>query len=199
MSRGPDFFDLVGDDGSPEELEELLRAHDLLLAAGPPPELSPRLAEAPGMRSRSSWIPRRRRGAAFLLAAGVAAVAFGIGFYSGDRGSNEFSASRESIHMHAAQPNSLATASIQLGHPDEVGNWPLQLRVSGLKKLPKGVWYELFLTEHGKIKAWCGAFSVASNGRTSVRMSVPYKLEDGVGWIVTTSQRTPKPQVLLTT
>jgi hypothetical protein len=198
MTRTPDFHDLVGDEGSPEELEQLRRTHDMLLAAGPPPELSPRLAEAPGTRNRSSWMPRRR-GAAFLLAAGIAALAFGIGFYSGDRGSSDFSAGRESIHMHATKPNSLASASIQLGHPDEVGNWPLRLRVSGLEKLPKGVWYELFLTEGGKIKAWCGAFSVSSDGRTTVRMSVPYKLEKGVGWVVTTSQGTPKPQVLLTT
>jgi hypothetical protein len=199
MSRDSDFFDLVGDEGSPEELERLRRAHDMLLAAGPPPELSPRLAEAPGTRNRSSWMPRRRRGTAFLLAAGVAAAAFGIGFYAGDRGSSDFSASRESIHMHAVQSSSLASASLQLGHPDEVGNWPVLLHVSGLKKLPKGVWYELFLTEDGKIKAWCGAFSVAKDGRTTVRMSVPYKLEDGVGWVITTSKRTAKPQVLLTT
>jgi hypothetical protein len=199
MSKTPDFFDLVGEEGSPEELEQLRRTHDMLLAAGPPPELSPRLAEAPGTRNRSSWMPRRRRGAAFLLAGGVAALAFGIGFYSGDRGSSDFSAGRESIHMHATHANSLASASIQLGHPDEVGNWPLQLRVSGLKKLPKGLWYELFLTEGGKIKAWCGTFSVSPDGRTTVRMSVPYKLEDGVGWVITTSKRTPKPQVLLTT
>ena len=46
-ARTPDFLDLVGDEGTPEELERLRRAHDLLIAAGPPPELSPRLAEAP--------------------------------------------------------------------------------------------------------------------------------------------------------
>ena len=53
----PDFFDLVGDEGTPEELERLRRAHDLLVAAGPPPELSPRLAEAPSGIGRTSRLP----------------------------------------------------------------------------------------------------------------------------------------------
>ena len=34
MSRTPDFRDLIGDEGSPEELARLRRVHDLLLAAG---------------------------------------------------------------------------------------------------------------------------------------------------------------------
>ena len=87
---GPDFHELVGDEGTPEELAKLRRAHELLVAAGPPPELSPRLAEAPAAIGRTSWLPRRRRGAAFALAAGVVAAAFGVGFLIGDRGSSEF-------------------------------------------------------------------------------------------------------------
>src|SRR5262249_36852154 len=47
VMKEPDFRELVGDEGTPEELAKLRRAHDLLVAAGPPPELSPRLAEAP--------------------------------------------------------------------------------------------------------------------------------------------------------
>src|SRR5438445_220147 len=72
---GPDFHDLVGGEGTPEELAQLRRAHELLIAAGPPPELSPRLAEAPSAIGRTSWLPQRRRAAALALAAGVAAAA----------------------------------------------------------------------------------------------------------------------------
>ena len=89
--RAPDFFDLVGDEGTPEELAQLRRAHDMLLAAGPPPELSPRLAEAPAALTaagRSTW--GRRKGTAFLLAGAVAAAAFGIGYLVADRGSSGF-------------------------------------------------------------------------------------------------------------
>jgi hypothetical protein len=200
--RTPDFFDLVGDEGSAEELEQLRRAHDLLIAAGPPPELSPRLADVPGTRAgaRSSWGPGRRKGAAFLLAAGAAAAAFGVGYLAGDRGSSGFASKSAPVEMHAAAGGvpAGARASVVIGDRDEVGNWPLLLHASGLRPLPNGQWYELYLTRQGKVVAWCGAFNVKSSGRTSVRFSVPYKLKGFDGWVVTSSKR-PRDQVLLTT
>jgi hypothetical protein len=197
---GPDFFDLVGDEGSPEELERLRRTHDMLIAAGPPPELSPRLAEVTAARSRSSFAPRRGTRTAFLLAAGVAAAAFGIGFLVGDRGSSTFATQSRVEQMHPAAGSGLVTAvgSVEVGDRDEVGNWPLRIRISGLKPLPQGQWYELYLTRSGKITAWCGAFSVKDSGRTTVQFSVPYRLRNA-GWVVTASKRRTKPQVLLTT
>jgi hypothetical protein len=199
MSLPPDFDELVGDEGTPEELARLRRTHDLLVAAGPPPELSPRLADAPAPGpSRISWLPRRRRGTALVLAAGLAAAAFGIGFLVGDRRSGDFPQRGSPIAMHAVS-HSAAKASILLGEPDQVGNWPLLLRVSGLKRLPKGEWYELYLTRKEKLAAYCGAFSVNASGRTVVHLSVPYKLRRFDGWIVTTSKKEPKRQVLLTT
>jgi hypothetical protein len=194
---GPDFRELVGDEGTPEELVQLRRAHDLLVAAGPPPELSPRLAEAPAAIGRTSWLPRRRKAAALALAAGVAAAAFGVGFLIGDRGSSEFP-SKKSIPMHAVAAGSPAKASILIGDRDEVGNWPLLVRISGLKPLPKSQWYELYLTRNGKWAGYCGAFSVNETGRTTVQFSVPYKLKN-VGWIVTTNKREQPRKVLLTT
>jgi hypothetical protein len=202
---GPDFADLVGDEGTPEELERLRRAHQLLVAAGPPPELSPRLAEAPAAQRRTADGPRRRRGAAFLLAGAVAAAAFGIGYLVGDRGSGDFPAQGSPIAMHppSGAADQTARASVLIGDRDEVGNWPLLVRVSGLKALPKGDWYELYLTRNGKAIAWCGAFSVKGSGRTTVHLSVPYRLKGFDGWVVTTSQphakRQVTSQVLLTT
>jgi hypothetical protein len=200
--KTPDFFDLVGDEGTPDELAQLRRAHDMLLAAGPPPELSPRLAEAPAAarsRGHSAW--GRRKGAAFLLAGAVAAAAFGVGYLVGDRGSSDFQARGTPIEMHppAASSPSTARASILIGDRDEVGNWPLLVRASGLKPLPKGQWYELYLTRQGKILAWCGAFNVKGAGRTTVHFSVPYTLKGFDGWVVTSSKQHLRPQVLLTT
>ena len=199
---GPDFVDLVGDEGTPEELERLRRAHQMLIEAGPPPELSPRLADAPGTRAaaRSRWGPGRRRGAAFLLAGAVAAAAFGVGYLVGDRGSTDFPSGGSSIAMHAPEgaADRTAHASVQIGDRDEVGNWALLVRVSGLTPLPEGRWYELYLTRHGKITAWCGSFSVKNRGRTTVHFTVPYKLKGFDGWVVTSSER-PRDQVLLTT
>lgn len=197
---GADFFDLVGDEGTPEELEQLRRAHDLLIAAGPPPELPPRLAEAPGAVGRNTaWLPRRRRGAAAVLAAGVVAVAFGIGFIVGDRGSGEFPHKGSPIAMHGLGTTSSARGSVLIGERDEVGNWPLLVRVSGLKPLAKGKWYELYLTRKGKPVAYCGSFSAQKTGRTTVHFSVPYRLKGFDGWIVTDSSKPRAQQVLLTT
>jgi hypothetical protein len=197
---GPDFRELVGDEGTPEELAKLRRAHDLLVAAGPPPELSPRLADAPATEpSRGSWLPRRRRGAALVLAAGAAAAAFGIGFLVGDRGSGEFPSTGSPIAMHALEEGSPARASILIGERDDVGNWPLLMRISGLKQLPRGQWYELYLSRKGKPAAYCGAFAVKASGRTVVHLSVPYRLKRFDGWIVTTGKRGPERRVLLTT
>ena len=197
--KEPDFHELIGDEGSPEELERLRRAHDLLIAAGPPPELSPRLAEAPRAVGRTSWLPQRRRGAAFVLATAVVAAAFGIGFLVGDRGSGEFPAAGEPIAMRAPTAGSPAKASIVIGERDEIGNWPLLVRVSGLPEPPEGVWYELYLTRKGKPAAYCGAFAVNKTGRTVVRFNVPYKLKGFDGWIVTASKPRGAHTVLLTT
>ena len=200
MSKTPEFHDLVGDEGTPEELERLRRVHDLMVAAGPLPELSPRLREAPRMAEKSSsWFPRRRREVALVLAAGLVAAAFGIGYLVGNRGPSQFSAIGQPIAMHATKGQGTARGSILIGDRDSVGNWPLLVRVSGLKKLPKGQWYELYLTKKGKLAGYCGAFAVHAAGRTTVRFTVPYSFKGIDGWVVTTNKKEPKRQVLLTT
>src|SRR4029453_12241458 len=52
VNRPPDFRDIVGDDLSPAEEARRRRAPDLLVAAGPPPELPQRLAEPPSPQGR---------------------------------------------------------------------------------------------------------------------------------------------------
>jgi hypothetical protein len=185
VTRPPDFFDLVGDEGTPEELEQLRRAHDLLVSAGPPPELSPRLAEAPTAIGRTSWLPKRRRGAAFVLTAGLVAAAFAVGFLVGSR-PNEFTQSR-SLEMHGIASLAAAHASLEIGDQDVGGNYPLEMTVRGLPPLPNGGWYELLLSKNGRPTLSCGSFSVEGKPVT-VRLSVPYdlsrfpKLFDG--WVV---------------
>jgi hypothetical protein len=184
--RTPDFFDLVGDEGTPEELGQLRRAHDMLVAAGPPPELSPRLAEAPGPQSRSSLLPRRRRGAAFLLAAAVVASAFGIGLLIGDRDSSGFTQSR-AVPMHGVGQLASAHATLAVGEQDSAGNYPLKMTVRGLPRLEEGGWYELLLSKGGRPTLSCGSFAAAAQGVT-VRLSVPYDLSQFPklfdGWVV---------------
>ena len=102
--------------------------------------------------------------------------------------------------MHPTGTDLNATASIQIGKRDGHGNWPMIVEVSGLRTLPAGAYYVLWLTKHGKPVAPCGWFR-ANAGITYVQLTVPYKLERFDGWVVTAQNPgdgKPGP-VLLTT
>jgi Anti-sigma-K factor rskA len=183
MTRPPSFRDLLGDDLPAEERRRLERVHDLLVEAGPPPELPPSLAEAPGNGAQSpSWLPRRRLGAAFSLAAAIALVAF-LGGYVAGLNKSEFEPTREvAMQGTAAQPD--ASALIRLGSTDAAGNLSMVVSVRGLPRLAKPQYYELYLTRNGKPVASCGTFNV-QQGTTTLDFTVPYSLKRFDGWIVT--------------
>jgi hypothetical protein len=182
--RRPDFRELVGEDLAPEERERLERVHELLVAAGPPPELPPALAQPdldPREQSAVAFLPRRRTGLMLGLAAAIALIAFVGGFVAGrtkDTFPTEFS-----VPMHGTALDATAEATINVGELDASGNWPLELVVRRLKPLPKGDYYEMFLTSHGKPTASCGKFRISTDGR--VRLNAPYNLRRFDGWIVT--------------
>ena len=192
----PEFRDLVGEEGTPEERERLRRVHDLLITAGPPPELSPQLASPPAVGAEVRFLPRRRKQALALIAAAVIAAAFGIGYLVGNRGSSVQTG--RIVAMHGVGRLASATGSIRVGEPDEYGNWPLVFTVHGLRKLPKGGWYVLYLTRHGKRLAPCGTFN-ADGGQMTVRLSVAYDLKRYSGWVVTARVRGKESPILLRT
>lgn len=183
---GPEFRELVGKDVPEAERERLEAVHDMLIAAGPPPELSPALHEPPATGATVSFLPRRRRVALLLIAAAIAAAAFGGGYFAGGHGHASARTFRSAfaVQMHgtAAAPNALAT--LEIADVDEAGNWPMLVTVQGLPQLPKGSYYELYLTRNGRIAATCGTFTVHS-GKTKVSLNAPYKLKTFDGWIVT--------------
>jgi hypothetical protein len=172
----PNFDELVGKDLPAAERERLRRAHDLLVAAGPPPEM-PRLPASPPVRA----LPRRRV-AALLIAAALALAAFGAGWFV--RGTNDEFDVRRAVPMRSTANAPNASALIELGYPDDEGNWPMLVTVRGLKPLPKGGYYELLLTRDGKPVAVCGSFKVKSQGLTTVRLGASYNLRNFDGWVV---------------
>jgi hypothetical protein len=183
----PDFEELVGRDLDPEERARLLHAHELLIAAGAPPELPPSLA-APSRRQvetpTTPFFNRRRNAAVALLAAALAVAAFGIGYLTGQHGGGF--AEKRTVVMHSA-PGAPAGAigSIALGHRDDAGNWQMLVRVSNLDKLSRGAYYTVWLTRNGHAVAPCGSFLVGSAPTTEVRFTVAYKLKNFDGWVVT--------------
>ena len=183
-TRPPDFDELVGEDLAADERARLRGVHDLLVAAGPPAELSPTLERAPSVGGSVHFLPRRRRAAVLLLAAALAAAVFGGGFLAGavtHRSASTSAAHAIQMHGTAAVPN--ARASIALLTADKAGNWPMRFTVLGLPKLPRGGYYELYVTKNGRIIASCGVFNVHA-GRTTVTLNAPYTSGFN-GWIVT--------------
>lgn len=180
MSGGfDDLFDDV--EVAQGERDRLRRVHELLLEVGPPPEVSPGLeAPAPPV---VRLFPRRRRLTLALIAAALAAVAFGSGYLVGGR-SGEPETVRV-ISMAGVGEGRGAFASIDLLAKDEAGNWPMDVRVRGLEpSKDRGDWYELWLTKDGKLVAPCGNF-IVTGGVTEVHLSVPYPLKRFDGWVVT--------------
>jgi hypothetical protein len=203
MTREPNFEELVGEDLPAEEEARLRRAHKLLLAAGPIPELPPSLEEPsigeqrrPQDENVYQLLPRRRVGAALALAAAIALVAFVGGYIVGFR--HEGFTAQYSVPMHGVAGVD-ASAKIQIGSRDSSGNWPLRVEARGLPKLKTG-FYEMFLT-HGKQMFTCGTFGGAGAKTVKVRLNAPYELQRGDGWIVVKElpgRPVPGPTVLTT-
>jgi hypothetical protein len=182
--KPPEFEDLVGPDVPPEDRERLEHVHNLLVEAGPPPELPLSLAEAPsrGLDAAPMVLPRRRIGATIALAAAIALVAFIGGLVIG-YSKDTFNASREfPMKGTKAAPN--ASATLKLGTADAAGNWPMKLTVRDLPQLEGRAYYELFLTRRGKPIVECGRFEM-KNDSTSIEFTVPYELNRFDGWVVT--------------
>jgi len=187
----PDFDELIGTDIEPGERARLLRAHEMLIAAGPPPELPPRLADPTGP-PEAEVIPfwnRRRNAAIAVLAAAIAALAFGVGYLTGhSKSGDQFTQGTVVMRGTVADPD--ANGSIQLGSKDDAGNWPMLVRVSNLAKLPKHGYYTLWLTKKGRAVAPCGSFLVRGGEHpTEVKFTVAYKRSEYDGWVVTQQKR----------
>jgi hypothetical protein len=192
MRRVPDFDDLVGRDLPDDERQRLRRAHELLVQAGPPPELSPELDEVPWPDEALGPVWERKRAPKpffrrpIVLAAALATALVG-GFLLG-QSANSSSTSIDAqrvVKLHGTSLDSDALATLELGKADNDGNWPMVLHVTGLQKLAEGGYYDLYLTKGGKPLVLCGTFNV--DGETVVRFSAAYALEhfDRNGWVVT--------------
>lgn len=195
--KPPNLDDLLEGIEDPHERDRLRRMHDLLVATGPPPELSPALAGAPTAPAAddeepdTSWMPPRRLGAALLIGAGLLGAAFGVGYIAGqDRGSDSRPAAAPEqptsvVALRPSDQNNTAGASIRLGRKRADGNWPMVVTVRGLKHLARGDYYTLALTRKGRPAVTCGTFNVAATGTTTIRMIAAYDLENFEGWVIT--------------
>jgi hypothetical protein len=184
VNQPPDFDDLVQGVDRAEERERLRRVHELLVEAGPPPELSPALASAP-LPAESARTPlfRRRLAVAVAVLAAVLAATFGLGYVAGSAGSDESAIKvRETIVLTS---DTGASGVVDLGFKGQDGNWPMIIKVRGLVPLHGRDYYSLQLTKGGKPRVTCGTFNVSGTDETTIRMVAAYDLEGFDGWAVT--------------
>ena len=173
-------FDELTKDLSPEERKRLQRVHDLLVEAGPPPALPASLRRTPTPERRPFSL--QRRAVAIALAAAIAVVAFGAGFFAGE-GGDDFEPVR-TVAMRGVGSAAGAAATIEVGERDSAGNYAVVLHVQGLERVGPEGYYELLLTQDGEPIASCGTFKVETDG-TSVPMTVGYEIDRFDDWVVT--------------
>ena len=184
MTHQPQFRDLVGDDLPAEENQHgsLQRAHELLVEAGPPPELPPSLVEAPDRReeeapNRAVRATERRRS---LTSRRDRTRRLPGRLRRGSCSVMTTSPRRATCKCRSKAPG--ARGLIKLGEQDEAGNWPMVVTVKGLRHLPASGYYDCSSCVNGR-PLKCGIFNVEA-GETTMKFSVPYTFEDNDAWVV---------------
>lgn len=189
MNREPNFDDLIDAEITGPERERLHNVHDMLLRAGPPPELPPELEAGPNLQMTMARRRRHEKGRGMvLLAAALVGVLVFIGGYAIGNGrkaggSEKTPVTTLALKGTAAAPN--AQASLEVWHPND-GNWPMTLYVVGLGKLPPRRYYEVYVVRGGRILGSCGTFLVKqAKNPVMVTLNAPYPLQKGDTWVVT--------------
>jgi hypothetical protein len=186
VNREPTLDDLIGDETGGAERQRLQHVHELLLQAGPPPELPPQLEAGPTL---GLTLGGRRRAvkprAMLLLAAALClALVFFAGYAVSNHGSgNGLSAQKplKSLVLKGTPRTPQAQGVLQLWRASD-GNWPMTLRVAGL---PADTSYEVYLVRDGRPWGLCGTFRVESSRETAVvTLNAPYSLKPGDSWVV---------------
>jgi hypothetical protein len=191
VSREPDFDEIVGGEPTGADRERLRHAHDLLLQAGPPPELTPQLRKGPnvGLKGPSFGVIRlqqrrkvKQRALLLLAAALSIGLVFAAGYAVGGRSKSSGGSAVALIGLKGTASAPQARATLEVWQAKD-GNWPMTLSVKGL---PEHARYEVYLVRDGKPWGSCGTFRVAGSSQLlTLRLVAPYSLRKGDTWIVT--------------
>jgi hypothetical protein len=192
VNREPTLDDLIGADAPGAERQQLQHVHELLLEAGPPPELSPELEAGPNLQMTTGKRRGARRPRAMLLLAAALAifVVFFAGYGVGNHRSGKASPPVLSQALKGTRLAPHAEGALRVWSSKDGSNWPMTLSVVGLPQLPPRNYYEVYLFRDGKIQPWgtCGTFRVGDSDSArglTVTLTSPYPLEKGDAWVVT--------------
>jgi hypothetical protein len=189
LSRRPDLDELIDGEPTGAERQRLEHVHDLLLQAGPPPELTPQLRKAPTFGVVPLQLKRRavKRRALVLLAAAVSIAAIFAGGYGLGKHGGGSSNSIQTLALQGTRFAPHAQATLEVWRLQD-GNVPMTLTVAGLRKLPPRSYYDVYLVRGGKVQPWgiCGSFRVSGSSRElTLNFNAPYPLQKGDSWVVT--------------
>jgi hypothetical protein len=187
VNREPNLDDLIGADTADAERQRLQHVHELLLEAGPPPELTPGLEAGPTLGMTLSRRRATKSRAMLLLAAALAIFVVFLAGYAVGNGRNGKSAGPvRAIALQGTYPVPQATATLEVWQ-SHAGNWPMTLHVTGLPKLKPHRYYEVYLVRNGKPWGSCGTFRIVGSPEQPVKVTLtaPYTLRKGDSWIVT--------------
>jgi hypothetical protein len=186
VSKPPDFDELLeGLDGD-EDRARLKRVHELLVEAGPPPQLSPTLETPPPASPRDlPWQRPRRMNPRTVLVAAALITVFFVGYLTGSTGSPQQGPTSGIRIARTVQLEGEGDTkgAIGVGVRDEKGNLPMVLSVWGLDHLAGGDYYTLALLKDGKPRVTCGTFNV-SGDQTTIPMVAAYNIKRFDGWVV---------------
>ena len=190
MNREPSLDDLIGTDTTPAERQRLQHVHELILEAGPPPELTPELEAGPTLAMSTGKRRRAAKPRAMLLLAAALMVALvffaGYAVGNGRTGKSAHPVIAQALKGTSRVPQ--AQGSLEVWRSRDGKNWPMTLSVVGLPKLPAHNYYEVYLFRGGKIQGSCGTFRIGdsrSAGAVTVTLTSPYPLKKGDAWVVT--------------
>jgi hypothetical protein len=177
-----DFDEMVGEEPVDGDRERLRQVHELLVLAGPPPELTPELQAGPTL-GMTLGRPRRRVRPMLLLAAALTVAAVFVGYSVGS--SNSGPRPQQTLGMRGTAIAPHAFASLRI-FPKQAGNWPMSLTVADLPKLPPHAYYEVYLVRNGKPYLSCGIFKVAGgDAPVTISLNAPYVFKPHDTWVVT--------------
>jgi hypothetical protein len=190
VNRDPNLDELIGSEATGEERERLQQVHELLLRAGPPPELSDELEAGPTLKmtlGKRRHVTKPR--AMLLLAAALAVLVVFLGGYTlgGNGGGSDRHPTAASQVLQGTSLVPQAQGTLEVWNSKDGHNWPMTLTVVGLPQLPPHSYYEVYLLRHGRIGGSCGLFRVGSSPQdpVTVTLSSPYQLRPGDSWVVT--------------
>jgi len=172
------FDELVGGEPTGEERARLRNVHDLLVEAGPPPEIPPEFAAGPTLAMTLGRLGRARRSRRLLMPAIAAAavLALVVAIATGRQGNGVLA-----LHLKGTAAAPFATGTLDLLAPS-AKKPPMRIDVKGLPVDHYTVW----LIRSGHHWAKCGEFTVKNGAAETVaKLKSPYRLEARDSWIVT--------------